>query len=78
MADRLLPAAGAEVSAIGVARLYADFLDGWVIDAVDAVAASAVRGLGVEVVVTDTMMRTVEIATAVARTAVDLGLALRG
>jgi LPPG:FO 2-phospho-L-lactate transferase len=78
MADRLLPAAGAETSAIGVARLYADFLDGWVIDAVDADAAPAVRNLGVEVVVTDTIMRTVEIATAVARTAVDLGSALRG
>jgi LPPG:FO 2-phospho-L-lactate transferase len=78
MADRLLPAAGAEVSAAGVAGLYRDFLDGWVIDTVDADVAPAVRRLGSEVVVTDTMMRTVDVATAVARAAVDLGLALRG
>jgi LPPG:FO 2-phospho-L-lactate transferase len=32
MADRLLPAVGAEVSAAGVARHYGDLLDGWVID----------------------------------------------
>jgi LPPG:FO 2-phospho-L-lactate transferase len=78
MADRLLPAAGAEVSAAGVAGLYRDFLDGWVIDTVDAGAAPAIRSLGPQVAVTDTMMRTVEIATAVARRAVDLGLTLRG
>jgi LPPG:FO 2-phospho-L-lactate transferase len=78
MADRLLPAAGAEVSAAGVAGLYRDVLDGWVIDTVDAGAAPAIRGLGPQVAVTDTMMRTVEIATAVARRAVDLGLTLRG
>jgi LPPG:FO 2-phospho-L-lactate transferase len=39
MADKLMPAVGAEVSAMGVARLYADFLDGFVIDAADAAAA---------------------------------------
>jgi LPPG:FO 2-phospho-L-lactate transferase len=74
MADRLLPVAGAEVSAAGVARLYRDFLDGWVIDAVDAAVAGEVADLGVAVAVTDTVMRTVDIATAVARTAVDVGL----
>ena len=78
MADRLLPVAGAPVSAAGVAGLYRDFLDGWVIDSVDAGVAGAVRDLGLRVLVTDTMMHTVEIAAAVARTTVDLGLALRG
>jgi LPPG:FO 2-phospho-L-lactate transferase len=74
MADRLLPVAGAEVSTAGVARLYRGFLDGWVIDVVDAAAAGEVAELGIEVAVTDTVMRTVDIATAVARMAVDLGL----
>jgi LPPG:FO 2-phospho-L-lactate transferase len=77
MADRLLPVVGAEVSAAGVAELYRDFLDGWVIDTVDASTAAAVRDLGVDVAVTDTVMRTVEIAASVARTAVDLGLRSR-
>jgi LPPG:FO 2-phospho-L-lactate transferase len=76
MADRLLPVVGAEVSAVGVAELYRDFLDGWVIDAVDASAAPAVRDLGMDVVAIDTVMRTVDVAAAVARTAIALGLLL--
>ena len=78
MADRLLPVAGVDVSATGVARLYSDFLDGWVIDVVDAAAAGEVADLQIDVAVTDTVMRTVDIATAVARTAVDLGLRCAG
>jgi LPPG:FO 2-phospho-L-lactate transferase len=74
MADRLLPVVGAEVSAAGVAELYRDFLDGWVIDAVDAPVAGAVRDLGIDVAVTDTVMRTVDVAAAIARTAIELGL----
>jgi LPPG:FO 2-phospho-L-lactate transferase len=62
------------VSAVGVAGLYRDFLDGWVIDTVDASAAPAVRDLGIDVVVADTVMATVEIAAAVASAAIDLGL----
>ena len=76
MADRLLPVVGAEVSAVGVATLYRDFLDGWVIDAVDASAAPGVRELGIDVVATDTVMRTADVAAAVARTAIALGLRL--
>lgn len=77
MADRLLPAAGVDISAVGVATLYRDFLDGWVIDEADADAVPDVAALGPRVVVTDTMMRTVDVAAAVARTAVDLGMRLR-
>jgi LPPG:FO 2-phospho-L-lactate transferase len=73
MADRLLPAAGAEVSARGVAGLYADFLDGWVIDDVDAAAADAIATTGVGVRVTDTIMRTPEVAADLARTVLELG-----
>jgi LPPG:FO 2-phospho-L-lactate transferase len=73
MADRLLPATGSAVSALAVAERYADFLDGWVIDGADAELASAVAALGVRVAVTDTIMRDVDVAEALARTA--LGLA---
>lgn len=72
MADRLLPAIGAEVSARGVAALYADFLDGWVIDHEDAADADAIAATGVAVRVTDTIMRTPEVSAALARTALDL------
>ena len=75
MADRLLPAVGAEVSAAGVATLYADFLDGWVIDQVDADHADAIAAGGVAVRVTDTIMRTSDVSAALARTALDLAVA---
>jgi LPPG:FO 2-phospho-L-lactate transferase len=73
MADRLLPAVGAEVSALGVARLYAGLLDGWVVDRRDAELAPAIEDeLGIRVAVTDTIMDDVEVATALARTALEL------
>ena len=72
MADRLLPSQGVEVSCVGVARLYADVLDGWVIDEVDAVRASQVREVVPDVAVTQTVMHTPQIAAAVAKTALEL------
>ncbi|MGH3442068.1 MAG: 2-phospho-L-lactate transferase [Nitriliruptorales bacterium] len=77
MADRLLPSAGAEVSALGVARLYADWLDGWVVDDADAGLVPAMRELGVEVAVTDTIMRTPEVAAQLSTTVLDLVRRLR-
>jgi LPPG:FO 2-phospho-L-lactate transferase len=64
MADRLLPIAGAEVSAVGVAALYADFLDGFVIDLEDASLSPAIEAA---VAVTQTMMRTADDAAALAK-----------
>jgi LPPG:FO 2-phospho-L-lactate transferase len=79
MADKLLPTVGAEVSALGVARLYADLLHGWVIDERDAVLAGRIEDeLGIAVAVTDTMMDDVEVATALARTALDLAASSAG
>ena len=72
MADALLRAIGAEVSALGVARLYADWLDGWVIDQRDHHLAEEVADLGIAVEVTDTMMDDVEVTEALARTTVEL------
>lgn len=56
-ADRLLPTLGAEVSAVGVAGLYADFCNRFVVDVVDERSAPAIEGLGLEAVVADTVMR---------------------
>lgn len=56
-ADKLLRASGCEVSALGVARLYADFLDGFVLDARDAAQAPAIEALGLRALAVDTIMR---------------------
>ena len=71
-ADRLLRAAGCEVSARGVAKLYGDLLDGYVLDARDAEQKTDVEALGLRCRVTDTLMRSPEVATALAREALEL------
>jgi LPPG:FO 2-phospho-L-lactate transferase len=55
-ADRMLTSLGHESSALGVARLYAEFVDVFVLDTVDAALAPAVDALGIRSVVTDTIM----------------------
>lgn len=73
MADRLMPAAGLEVSAAGAARSYAGLLDAWVIDERDAHLAGRIEEeLGVRVGVTDTIMTDDDAAERVARTVLDV------
>jgi LPPG:FO 2-phospho-L-lactate transferase len=55
-ADRMLASLGHEATALGVARLYRDLADVFVLDAVDAALAPAVEALGIRAVVTDTIM----------------------
>lgn len=66
-ADRLMAGLGIEVSAVGVARQYADVCGTLVVDAVDAHLAPAIEHLGVRTVVTDTIMRSPEVAAELAR-----------
>ncbi|HEX3723577.1 MAG TPA: 2-phospho-L-lactate transferase [Nitrolancea sp.] len=56
-ADRMLASLGHEVSAVGVAMIYRDFLSGIVIDNADAALAERIEDLGIAVQVTDTIMR---------------------
>jgi LPPG:FO 2-phospho-L-lactate transferase len=72
MADRLMPAAGIEVSAAGVARHYAGLLDGWLVDRADAATVADVEALGVRCGVEDTIMVDDDRAAAVARAAMEL------
>jgi len=65
-ADRLMAPLGIEVSCVGVARGYSDVCSSLVIDAVDRERAAEVEEAGVRAVVTDTMMRSPEIAAALA------------
>jgi len=65
-ADRLMGPLGIDVSCVGVAQAYAEFCSSLVIDAVDAGRAAEVEATGVHAVVTDTMMRSPEVAAALA------------
>lgn len=59
-AGQLLRGLGLEVSAYAVARLYSDFLDVFVIDVADIEQKERIEKLGVEVKVTNSIMRTLE------------------
>lgn len=78
MADRLLPAAGVEVSAAGVAEHYRTVVGAWVIDRVDAGQAERVDALGVRSVVADAIMADDARAEGLARVALEAALAGSG
>jgi LPPG:FO 2-phospho-L-lactate transferase len=56
--DKMLAQLGYEASAQGVAKLYADFTGTLVIDPADESQSESIRGLGMKVVVTPTVMQT--------------------
>jgi LPPG:FO 2-phospho-L-lactate transferase len=56
-AAKMLAELGHDVSALGVARHYKDWIDGFVLDAKDAALAGEITALGMRVQVADTMMR---------------------
>lgn len=66
-ADRLMSELGHEPSVIGVADLYAPICGTLVIDHADAHHAEAIRARGLRCVVTDTIMRTPDVAADLAR-----------
>src|SRR5207247_1241134 len=55
-AARMMKSLGMRVSALGVAELYRDFADVFVLDQLDANQAPAVEKLGMRAIVTDTIM----------------------
>jgi LPPG:FO 2-phospho-L-lactate transferase len=56
-----------EVSAFGVAKFYSDFLDEFVVDNKDAEKKDAIEKLGVNVKVTNTVMKSLEDKIALAK-----------
>ena len=75
-ADRLLRGLGHEVSARGVAALYGELLDGYVLDTRDAAQVRDVEALGMRARAVETLMRTPEIAVDLARAALALARSL--
>ena len=74
-ADRLLRAQGTEVSARGVAGLYAGIASGMVIDEADAQQTGDIESLGLRVRALDTLMTNPTIARGVAEAALSLSAA---
>ncbi len=65
--DRMLADLGLEVSARGVAGMYADLLDVFILDRQDEALAPEIEKLGVDVYCTDTVMSGAEKRVALAR-----------
>jgi LPPG:FO 2-phospho-L-lactate transferase len=65
--DRMLRGLGHEVSVVGVARLYRDIVEVFVLDERDAEQAPRIAALGMRPVVTDTIMRSPAQSRALAR-----------
>ena len=70
-AAAMMQTLGHEVSALGVARLYAGLVDVFVLDEVDRALAAGVEDLGMRAVVTDTMMTSAERRLALASAVLD-------
>ncbi len=67
-AAQMLAGLGHEVSAYGVAAIYAGIIDGLIIDRVDASLAPRIEALGLQVHVTETVMRSNDDRAELART----------
>ena len=70
-ADRMLSGLGIEASATGIAGMYTDFLDSFVIDTQDAGQQARLEAQGLTVQVTDTIMTDMDKSVALAQTVVE-------
>jgi LPPG:FO 2-phospho-L-lactate transferase len=70
-ADKLLRGLGLEVSAYSVAKLYSDFLDMFIVDTTDSAEKNKIEKLGIEVKVTNTIMRTLKDKIQLAKTVLE-------
>ncbi len=70
-ADKLMHGLGFEVSAFSVAKLYEDFLDAFVIDVKDADEKGRIEKIGIDVKMTDTVMKGLEDKVRLAKTVLE-------
>jgi len=76
-AGKMMRELGREATALGVAGEYLRFVDGFVLDKEDANLSEAVRSLGIDVLVTQTVMRNEESRTALARSVLEFARKIR-
>ena len=74
---KMMAELGNEASAVGVARHYGDLLDGFVVDDVDAGAVDAIAAIGVETLVTPTVMNDLDDRMALASAVLEFAERLR-
>lgn len=70
-ADKLMQGLGLEVSVYGVAALYRDFLDTFIIDVVDKAQKTRIETLGQTVIATNTIMRSLRDKVKLAKVVLD-------
>jgi LPPG:FO 2-phospho-L-lactate transferase len=75
-ADRMLASLGHEVSATGVARMYAGLVDGMVVDSADEKERTSIEAIGMRVLVTESVMRNDEDRARLASEALEFGAGL--
>jgi len=75
-AAKMMHELGLDVSAAGVARHYGGWVDGWVIDRRDARLATEIEALGLDALVTETLMTSRSRSIALARSVIDRAGAL--
>ena len=75
-ADRMLASLGHEVSATGVARMYAGLVDGMVIDRTDDDERAGIEALGMRVLAAGSVMRDAEDRVRLASETLEFGAAL--
>jgi len=71
-ADRLLIETGHEASVEGVARYYRDWIDSLVVDKADADSSENIKSLGIECIVTETVMTDPRVAASLGETLLGL------
>jgi LPPG:FO 2-phospho-L-lactate transferase len=72
-AAKIMQELGLEVSVVEIARHYRDLIDGLIIDTRDSDAQTEIEKLGVDVFVTNTVMKTRDDQAALAQAAIDFG-----
>ncbi|MCP4068202.1 MAG: 2-phospho-L-lactate transferase, partial [Phycisphaeraceae bacterium] len=77
-AHTLLRALGIEVSALGVARFYSDWMDGFVFDERDSALMPEIEALDLEAASLDTMMISARVSQSVAEATLEVAGRLRG
>jgi len=70
-ADKLMRGLGLEVSAYSVANLYRDFIDVFIIDNADQDEKERIEKLGLKVIVTNTIMKTLQDKKSLAETTIE-------